>query len=64
MSWYPNDPGAATAFWKLSPCEFWWIAEVKRPKKMYGSMDEDTVAQLYEDTYGTENSGSRGSHRR
>jgi hypothetical protein len=39
-------------FWALHPTEFWWLAEAHRPVKMYGSMSEDDVAQIYEETYG------------
>jgi hypothetical protein len=39
-------------FWKLHPIEFYWIAEVRRPKRMYGNMTEDEVAEIYEETYG------------
>lgn len=33
--------------------QFWWLAEFKRPVKMYGSMTEDQVRQIYEETYGS-----------
>jgi hypothetical protein len=39
-------------FWRLTPTEFWWLVDAKRPVKMYGSMTEFEVAQIYEDTYG------------
>lgn len=37
----------------MHPEEFWWVAEFQgklRPK-MYGSMTEDQVREIYEDTY-------------
>lgn len=39
-------------FWSLSPLELWWLLEAKQPPKMYGSMTEDQVAQIYEEEYG------------
>jgi hypothetical protein len=39
-------------FWGMHPEEFWWLFEIKRPVKMYGSMTEDDVAALYNDMYG------------
>ena len=35
----------------MTPAEFWWLYEVKRPKKMYGSMTEDDVRTIYEEDY-------------
>lgn len=40
-------------FWRLSPEEFWWLVSAKRPAKMYGSMSEAEVAEIYAETYGT-----------
>ncbi|MGE0602233.1 MAG: phage tail assembly chaperone [Xanthobacteraceae bacterium] len=39
-------------FWRLHPTEFWWLVDSRKPAKRYGSMTEDQVAELYEDTYG------------
>jgi hypothetical protein len=39
-------------FWRLRPIEFWWLLDAKRPPKMYGSMTEQQVAQIYMETYG------------
>ena len=39
-------------FWRLTPREVWWLAEAKRPPKMYGSLTESEVRDLYEATYG------------
>jgi hypothetical protein len=36
----------------MSPAELWWLIEAKQPVKMYGSMTEDEVRQIYEETYG------------
>lgn len=48
MSWglRPDD------FWSLTVEEFWWYVELKTPVKMYGSMTESEVAQIYRETYG------------
>ena len=40
------------AFWALHPTEFWWLAEAHKPVKMYGSMTEDDVAEIYQEAYG------------
>lgn len=45
---------APEQFWRLTPLEFWWIADARRPKKMYGNMTEDEVAELYEEMEQTE----------
>lgn len=40
----------------MHPVEFWWLAEFQdklRPT-MYGSMTEDQVREIYEDTYDEE----------
>ena len=39
-------------FWRMDPAELWWLVEHHRPVKMYGSMTEDEVAQIYEEAYG------------
>jgi hypothetical protein len=39
-------------FWRMHPQEFWWLLEVKQPPKMYGSMTEAEVAELYEFAFG------------
>ena len=36
-------------FWRMHPIEFWWLVDARRPKKMYGDMSEDEVAELYEE---------------
>jgi hypothetical protein len=33
----------------MYPDEFWWLVDARRPKKNYGSLSEDDVADLYED---------------
>ena len=39
-------------FWRLTPAEFWWLIDAKKPVKMYGKMSEAEVAQIYQETYG------------
>lgn len=39
-------------FWALHPVEFWWTVDAKKPKKKYGSMNEDEVADLYDEMKG------------
>jgi hypothetical protein len=36
----------------MHPIEFWWLVEAKQPVRMYGSMTEAEVQQIYEETYG------------
>lgn len=36
----------------MTPDEFWWLAEAHKPPKMYGSMTESEVADIYEEAYG------------
>lgn len=36
-------------FWRLHPLEFWWLVDARRPVKMYGSMPEHEMADLYEE---------------
>lgn len=36
----------------MSPTEVWWHLEAGQPVKMYGSMTEDEVQEIYEDAYG------------
>lgn len=36
----------------MHPREFWWLAEARKPVRMYGSMREDEVAAIYAETYG------------
>ena len=36
----------------MDPAELWWLVENHKPAKMYGSMTEDEVAEIYERTYG------------
>lgn len=37
----------------MHPTEFWWLADFqqKMRPKMYGSMTEDQVREIFEDTY-------------
>lgn len=35
-------------FWRLNPVEFWWMLDARRPRKKYGSLSEDDVAELYD----------------
>jgi len=48
MSWgmRPKD------FWSLTPDEFWWHVELRKPVKMYGKMTEQEVEQIYKEAYG------------
>lgn len=39
-------------FWEMHPVEFWWLVEAKKPVKMYGSMSEDEVREIYEKAHG------------
>ena len=39
-------------FWSLTPAEVWWLVEANRPVRMYGSMTEMEVEELYRKTYG------------
>ena len=34
----------------MDPEELFWLIDAKRPRKMYGSLTEDEVAELYEIT--------------
>lgn len=43
---------APDAFWSMHPTEFWWAVEARTPVKLYGSMTEFEVAQIYRETYG------------
>lgn len=36
----------------MHPTEIWWLLDFHKPVKMYGSMTEDEVAAIYEETYG------------
>lgn len=47
---------APDAFWRLSPTEFWWLFEAKRPPVMYGHMTETDAARLYRMAYGERSS--------
>jgi len=40
-------------FWRLTPAEFWWLLDAKKPVKMYGKMTEYEVAAIYAETYGS-----------
>lgn len=35
-------------FWSMHPVEFWWLVDFHTPIKMYGELNEDDVADLYE----------------
>ena len=37
----------------MGPAEFWWLVEHRQPIKMYGSMTQHQVEQLYDETYDT-----------
>jgi len=43
---------APSEFWGLTPAEFYWILEAKRPLRMYGRMTEYEVDEIYQDAYG------------
>lgn len=32
----------------MHPVEFWWQAEARRPTRMYGSLSEEDVAEIYD----------------
>ena len=36
----------------MTPVELFWLLEAKQPAKMYGSMTEQEVAEIYAETYG------------
>jgi len=36
-------------FWRLHPRESGWLVDARRPKKTYGSLSEQEVAELHED---------------
>ena len=36
----------------MSPREMWWLMEAKIPPKMYGSLSEAEISDLYDRTYG------------
>lgn len=33
----------------MHPTEFWWLADAKRPPKMYGRLTEAEVEEIYSD---------------
>lgn len=39
-------------FWRLTPREWWWLHDARQPPRMYGSLSEAEVAELYDETYG------------
>jgi hypothetical protein len=39
-------------FWRATPTELFWLCEARQPVKMYGSMTEAEVRDIYEDAYG------------
>jgi hypothetical protein len=39
-------------FWDLHPLEFWWLVKARRPVRMYGSLTEHDMAELYELAFG------------
>lgn len=43
---------APSEFWRLHPEEFWWSVEARTPVRMYGSMTENEVAEIYRKAYG------------
>lgn len=44
----------------MQPAEFWLIYEGRKPPKMYGSMTEAEVEDLYEWMYGAEDRNTEG----
>lgn len=44
-------------FWALHPAELLWLMDTWKPKKTYGSMTEDEVRQIYEETWGKDGLG-------
>lgn len=48
-------------FWRLHPTELWWLIDAKRPRKMYGSMTEDTVRELYDELMAAEEAQAAGA---
>jgi len=43
---------APSEFWSLTPAEFYWILEAKKPVTMYGTMSEHEVEAIYAEAYG------------
>ncbi|MFA5387043.1 MAG: hypothetical protein WC322_01450 [Candidatus Paceibacterota bacterium] len=41
----------------MAPCEIWWLIDARTPEKMYGSLRESEVAEIYEQTYGPVDDG-------
>lgn len=39
-------------FWSLSLEEYYWLLKARAPKRMYGGETEESVADLYQQTYG------------
>lgn len=39
-------------FWRLHPTEVHWIVEAKTPPKMYGSLTQNDVDELYAFAFG------------
>ena len=35
-------------FWRLHPLEFWWMLDARRPRKAYGDLNEEEVAEMYD----------------
>jgi hypothetical protein len=35
-------------FWSMSPLEFWWMVDARRPSKKYGTLTEAEVEEIYE----------------
>lgn len=52
---------APTEFWRLTPTDLFWLIDAKRPPKMYGSMTEDQVAELWEITMEYERNQGTGN---
>jgi hypothetical protein len=44
----------------LHPDELWWLIDGKRPAKMYGSLTEDEVAELWDITLEHERQQGKG----
>lgn len=39
---------APEQFWRMSPLEWWWQYDVRRPKGVFGNLTEDDLEDLYQ----------------
>lgn len=39
-------------FWRLTAREWWWLHDARKAGRMYGSLTEAEVKELYDSTYG------------